>query len=202
MDPAQADRASAILKEDPPDLLATRRNIPPALDRIVRPCLEKSPEERFQSACDLAFHLESASSVSDSGTAAPTLFQKEKAVRPPRWMIAFLGLALASGAAWWFRERPQPGPKVVKFLRLTDYAELEESPAFSPDGKSVAFVGDSTETRQIWIRLLAGGAPLQITRGSGWASRARVVAGLGRHYLLHSPLQKESRKVPALAAPT
>lgn len=121
----------------------------------MRHCLEKSPEERFQSARDLTFHLESAASVAETGTAAPTLFQQEKAVRPLWWMIALLGLALAGGVAWWFRGRPQPGPKVVKSLRLTDYAGLEESPAFSPDGKS--FVCDSTETRQIWIRLLAGG---------------------------------------------
>src|ERR1700691_5866476 len=44
---------------------------------------------------------------------------------------------------------------------------MEESPAFSPDGKAVAFVCDSTETRQIWIRLLAGGPPLQVTNGPG-----------------------------------
>src|SRR6202040_2303279 len=54
-----ADRASAILKEDPPDLPAMGRNTPASLDRIVRHCLEKNPEERFQSARDLAFHLES-----------------------------------------------------------------------------------------------------------------------------------------------
>ena len=36
-------------------------------------------------------------------------------------------------------------------------------PAFSPDGKSVAFVSDSTGSRQIWVRLLTGGPPLQIT---------------------------------------
>ena len=61
-DATTADTASAILKEDPPDLLATGRNIPVALDRIVRHCLEKNPEERFQSARDLAFHLESSPS--------------------------------------------------------------------------------------------------------------------------------------------
>jgi len=168
--PSPADRASAILKEDPPDLVAAGRNIPVALDRIVRHCLEKNPEERFQSARDLAFHLGSTSSVSGPSGAVIAPLQEKRVARPLwsmlGWILAFLALAVAGGALW-FRGRQQSNPKVVKFLRLTDYVGLEESPSFSPDGKAVAFVCDSTETRQVWIRLLAGGPPLQITRGPG-----------------------------------
>ncbi|HEX9271428.1 MAG TPA: serine/threonine-protein kinase, partial [Candidatus Binatia bacterium] len=43
---------SAILREDPPELSATNQNVAPALERVVHHCLEKSPEERFQSARD------------------------------------------------------------------------------------------------------------------------------------------------------
>src|SRR5438874_5045495 len=59
---------SAILKEEPPDLTETLPNMPPALERLVRRCLEKSRDLRFQSARDLAFNLETMSSVSSSGT--------------------------------------------------------------------------------------------------------------------------------------
>ena len=163
-----ADRSSAILKEDPPDLLTTTKNVPTALDRIVHHCLEKNPEQRFQSARDLAFHLESTSpSTSGSGITLSAPTEKKKAALPLGWMIACLALALAAAGAWWFRGRAEPGPRSVKFLRLTDFAGMEESPAFSPDGKSVAFVSDSTGSRQIWMRLLAGGPPLQITSGPG-----------------------------------
>ena len=55
----------------------------------------------------------------------------------------------------------------MTFLRLTDFAGLEETPAFSPDGRSVAFVSDSSGSHQIFIRLLAGGPPLQITHDAG-----------------------------------
>src|SRR5688572_15874102 len=55
-----ADTMIAIVKEDPPELTALRPEIPPALQRIVRHCLEKNPVERFQSARDVAFALESA----------------------------------------------------------------------------------------------------------------------------------------------
>ena len=66
-----AETMTAILNEDPQDLIA-RTNpsspapIPPALDRIVRHCLEKQPAQRFQSAHDVAFDLESISTISSA----------------------------------------------------------------------------------------------------------------------------------------
>ena len=57
-----ADTMTAILSKEPPDLDTARLAISPSLDRIVRRCLEKSPELRFQSANDLAFALETLSS--------------------------------------------------------------------------------------------------------------------------------------------
>jgi len=59
---------SAILKEEPPELLEVNPNIPSALDRLVRRCLEKDRQQRFQSARDLAFNLETMTSFSSHGT--------------------------------------------------------------------------------------------------------------------------------------
>src|SRR5215813_9916764 len=59
-----ADTITAILTKEPPDLSTTNKEIHPGLDRIVRHCLEKNPEERFDSARDVAFDLESLSTVS------------------------------------------------------------------------------------------------------------------------------------------
>ena len=61
-----ADTISAVLREDPPDLTASGRDVPPILERIVRHCLEKDPAVRFQSARDVAFDLESLSTISSS----------------------------------------------------------------------------------------------------------------------------------------
>jgi serine/threonine protein kinase len=55
-------------------------------------------------------------------------------------------------------------PGDVRFSRLTDVVGHKESPAISPDGKMVAFVALVNGRRQIWVRMLAGGAPLQLTR--------------------------------------
>jgi Tol biopolymer transport system component len=57
-----------------------------------------------------------------------------------------------------------PIAREVEFQRLTDFVGMKESPAVSPDGKMVAFVSLRNGRRQIWIRLLAGGVPLQVTR--------------------------------------
>jgi serine/threonine protein kinase len=63
---------SAILKDDPPELVELLPNIPAPLDRLVRRCLEKDREVRFQSARDLAFNLEMLSSMSASHTMPPS----------------------------------------------------------------------------------------------------------------------------------
>lgn len=162
-----ADRASAILKEDPPDLRASGRNISPALARIVHRCLEKNPQERFESARDLAFHLETLRADSDSGG-----IKASGSALPARslatWVTVAVAVLVLFAAGWLARGRIQGNKsQPVKFLRLTDFAGLEESPAFSPDGRSVAFVSDSSGSRQIYVRLLAGGPPLQITHDAG-----------------------------------
>jgi Tol biopolymer transport system component len=73
-------------------------------------------------------------------------------------VIAFLGGRFVAS------HRGELAPaRVVTLQRLTDFQGIEESPAISPDGKSVAFVAEAAGYRQIWIRLMAGGPPLQIT---------------------------------------
>ncbi len=67
-----AETISAILKEDPPDLTVTNQNVPPGLERLVAHCLEKNPEQRFHSAHDLAFDLESVTGASGARAAAPS----------------------------------------------------------------------------------------------------------------------------------
>lgn len=67
-----ADTMGAILKEEPPDLVSSARNLPPGLGRIVEHCLEKRPEERFQNARDLTFALESVSGASSPDSGATT----------------------------------------------------------------------------------------------------------------------------------
>ncbi len=135
-----ADTMSAILSKDPPDLDLDRLSIPSGLDRIVRRCLEKAPELRFQSATDLAFALDAASSASSSGARAAIT------AGAPRARGAWLPWSLAAVAAaaaiatWLFRPGPEAPALWQRFTPVTEAAGEENSPAISPDGGTVAYV--------------------------------------------------------------
>ena len=95
---------TAILKEDPPELARPGEKVPPAVDRLVRHCLEKRPDERFQSARDLAFDLDTAlessgrsgpRSVGRHGEGALSRRQGPASERPSPWPL--LAGALAAG---------------------------------------------------------------------------------------------------------
>ena len=114
-----AETMSAILREEPPDLSATNKNVQPGLERVVRHCLEKNPEERFHSAHDLAFDLEALSGAS---TPRPTLDTGVSRLRSRRIpLLVGVVLALAGMAAAYFRR---------KTCRIR--AALEVSPAHVP----------------------------------------------------------------------
>ncbi|MEY2413379.1 MAG: hypothetical protein QOD84_1985 [Acidobacteriaceae bacterium] len=165
-----ADIASAILKEDPTELPSVNPQVSPALDQIVRHCLEKDTADRFQSVKDLGFALQSVSTLSGVSPAA-NLGKTERTHRDltAKVLIAGFLALLVTGSAFWFarsRSRTAAAPRVVRSERLTDFVGLEEFPAISPDGKSVAFVSDAGGKRQLWVRLLSGGSPLQLTHDS------------------------------------
>ena len=86
---------NAILKEEPPDLVESARPMPPGLDRVVRHCLEKRPEERFQSARDLLFDLET---ISGPGMSGSMVMRSPAAPRGARRRVR-VALAIAALAA-------------------------------------------------------------------------------------------------------
>jgi eukaryotic-like serine/threonine-protein kinase len=127
---------SAILKEDPPELTETNRSVPPAMERIVRHCLEKSPDERFQSARDVAFNLQSLSgSTSQVAAIAPT---KRRAALVSRMAaIAALSLGALAAVFWAGRSlRPDFSPS---FKPLTFRRGTVTAARFAPDGQNVIY---------------------------------------------------------------
>ncbi len=146
-----ADTMSAILKEDPPDLSITNQSISPGLERIVRHCLEKNPEQRFHSAHDLAFDLEALSGTSATGAGALAAASGRPAPRIGRLRLAGLvAVALATGAvAGHFLWRAAK-PSTPTYRRLTFRRGNLGTARFAPDGRSVVY-GASWEGRPLEI---------------------------------------------------
>ncbi len=135
-----ADTLSAILKEEPPELTETNRAVSPAIERLVRHCLEKNPEERFQSARDIAFDLETLSNVS-SGTAVAAAAAEGWSRSRRRAVFAAagtLGLLAACAVAFLIGANRAssnfPDYKPVTFRR-----GAINNARFGPDGKTVIY---------------------------------------------------------------
>src|SRR5689334_9278028 len=137
-----ADTITAILTKEPADLSQTNKDIHPGLDRIVRHCLEKNPEERFESARDVAFDLEALSSVSaTSSTAADARALPGKGRRlswPALLLAAILGAAVASPFV--FKAGKTAGFVQPPAFRQITFSRGELGSAlFAPDGQTSVY---------------------------------------------------------------
>lgn len=155
-----ADMMSAILREDPPDLSSTNKNIAPALERVVNHCLEKNPEERFHSASDLAFAIEALSgSAGVSGATTSILSSLPSSKRKRRELLAWglAGLLLIASTALailYFRRAPADERPVQFVIAMPENAAEVSSPVISPDGRTVAFLATSDGKRFLFTRPL------------------------------------------------
>ncbi|MGE5233017.1 MAG: protein kinase domain-containing protein, partial [Acidobacteriota bacterium] len=174
---------SAILKEEPPDLAATGRQVPAALDRVLRHCLEKSPAARFQSASDIAFDLEALSSPSQSQAAVAG--GRGLAWRP---LAAFLAVPVLVVLGFWAGRRgPSAAPARPTYQQMTFQRGTVLAARFAPDGDTIvygaAWAGRPFETFSVR-------AESQLARPLGVAGTVLAVSNsgqlalsLGRHYV-------------------
>src|ERR1700683_3475500 len=125
-----AETMTAILKEDPPEISEMAHPVPPGLERIVRRCLEKQPEQRFQSAKDLAFALEALSGTS-SRTAPETAIKGRTGTSRSVVVavVAALCLALGAAIAWYLKPGAAPPPS---FARVSFHRGEVLRPRFAP----------------------------------------------------------------------
>ena len=129
---------NAILKEDPPELNESGLNVTPGLDRIVRHCLEKEPGLRFQSARDLAFDLESLSSLSGATKSVTGAHLASATKFRTPLLIAIPALLLVAAAAFWAGHAIRKS-SVPVFTRLTFRGGHVGAARFSPDGQTIVY---------------------------------------------------------------
>ncbi len=137
-----ADTMSAILKEETPELSETARNVPAGLERIVRHCLEKNPSQRFHSASDLAFDLESLTEVSgtSSKSGAQAAVREAEGAQSRRKLASVAGAIVLAGAliglGWWAGRGGGAAPP-AQYQQITFRTGSIGNARFTPDGSIV-----------------------------------------------------------------
>ena len=160
-----ADTMSAILNEDPVAISQLGQPTSPGLQRVVHRCLEKHPEQRFQSASDLAFALEA---LSDTGSSSGSAIAAPARLRPRRALAWATGsvatLAVAAGAYYFLRPREKPPFEHYSIQRVIDSKHVMMT-AISPDGGYLAAVIRNTAGHEdLWIHHIATGSERSIVQ--------------------------------------
>jgi eukaryotic-like serine/threonine-protein kinase len=193
---SQLSVASAILEKEPAPINATKALTPPALERVVKKSLAKLPDERWQSASDLASEL---NWIAETGTERTTsaLETNPAKFRLVAWTAtALVAIAVAIGGGTYYAKRPLPElPLLASVIPppgvFADTAGRIGPPQISLDGKRIAFIGCKSEsaatsmlggtTCSIWVRVLASLETREVNDTNGayypfWSPDGREVA--------------------------
>ena len=164
-----AESMTAILKEDPPELSETNLKINPALEKIVRRCLQKKPEHRFHSASDLAFALEALSTLSGARHETSVAPSTSGASSASRWLtnsrlgwiiaaVLLLGLLTAAplAIAYFGRKAGNASPIIRYDISLPSKSTLSfmrwPAVAVSPDGSTLTFAETTDGINRLYVR--------------------------------------------------
>jgi eukaryotic-like serine/threonine-protein kinase len=117
--PTSADTLAAILNQEPAPLSELAPDTPEALQKVVHRCLEKNPEQRFQSASDLAFALEALSGSTISSLTGAHEIRKDESTRRRLGPVAFVLAVVCLVVLAYFWMKPAPVPRVSDYVQLT-----------------------------------------------------------------------------------
>ena len=154
------ETAHAILNEEAAPLSSLRGEVPPALESLVRHCLEKEPGERFQSARDLAFAVEA---IASSGPQAPVHAAASRGGRGAanRWsrVAAVVAIVLVGFVlGYLLRSRARPEARSPSFRRLTFHRGTIFGARFVPNDRSIVY-GASWDGDPVQVYSVIPGSP-------------------------------------------
>jgi len=181
----QASLIASILKDQVAPISSFQVMTPPALDRVVRVCLEKDPDSRWQTAHDVGLQLQwIAEGGSEVGVPRPVIHRRRSRERIAWIAAAVLGLGLVAVGARDVLTRNETAPPQVLRFRVPAPRGIVaiDSPKLSPDGRTLAYnATDSTGTVRIWVHPLDSfeAHPLTGTEGAArpfWSPDSRSLA--------------------------
>ncbi len=183
-----AESMTAALREDPAEFSDATHPVSPALDRIVRRCLEKNPAERFQSARDLSFALGALSGTDASGFTKAGGAARRIPLRV--WLPVALALIVVAAATWFLARRPGAPATRMQFA-ISVPGEISNL-AISADGKMLTFVSPDDKTGVPMLFVQRVGAPtateLPQTEGASYPFWSPDDASVG--FFANSKLQR------------
>jgi eukaryotic-like serine/threonine-protein kinase len=149
---------AAIVAGTPPPANELQPLTPPALEHVIRRCLVKDPDGRWQSARDIAEELRWITSNPEAGTPA-TRARRSKWRQGLGWAMNAVTALVAVGATWWIAsERPTAGRMTASAIRLPagTRTAVNAGMAISPDATQLVIaLDDMRGSRSLWIRPLA-----------------------------------------------
>lgn len=156
---SQASLIAAILSSEPPSMLQLAPMSPAVLDRIVRTCLAKDPEERWQTAHDVRLQLEWVRDAASQSGSAPPPGRHRVNRKLAAWTAAALVLLVMSALSMAYLRRPSVPP--AQEVRFIIDSEPERTLTYltpvsiSPDGKQLVYGAlDATGKPALWLRRL------------------------------------------------
>jgi len=153
---SQASVIAAIMKEQPRAVSEIQPLSPPMLERAIKQCLAKDPDQRWQSAGDLKRTLQwIREGGSQAGIPAPVSTKRRRQLRLS-WIVAAVAICVAAVLGYLQLTATSPTPQVHQFaITEPQNAQFLSWPQISPDGKLLAFMAsDSSGATHIWIRPL------------------------------------------------
>jgi len=151
---------AAVLAAEPQPISVIQPMSPPALDRVVKTCMAKDPDERFQNVHDVKLQLKwVAEGGSQAGVPAPVAVRRKNRERVA-WVVAALALLAALGLAFIHFGRAAREPGVVRSTILPPEGGTivvlgtTGAPMLSPDGRNVVFLARVGSVTQLWVRAL------------------------------------------------